>query len=204
MEPEEEPEVEQEQVSEEAARAMAEAFSDALGASLDEALALHPIEPPGSLWQSGSLPTDPLALQEWIEGIEAALTRRLRNLSHALNVEALRLGVSRSLLPVNLLDAVAAGEIEPMAAPANLLRLRLPFGMKSHLSQVQVMAVLLRPADLELEEPRLRTCRRRLQQHRQELIRMDQQYRRLQRRLHVHEAEQLWLEDDSQNAPTQS
>jgi hypothetical protein len=57
------------------------------------------------------------------------------------------------------------------------------------------MAVLLRPVELELEEPRLRTCRRRLQQHRQEVRRMAQQFRRLQRRSRIHQAEQLWLQD---------
>lgn len=147
-----------------------------------------------SLWQAGRLPDDPERVLRWIDGMELALARRLRNLSHAINVELLRGGVSRSLLPVSLLDAVLAGQLETMAAPANLMRLPLPFpGARG--PQAQTLAVLLRPTDLELEEPRLRTCRRRLQQHRQELRRMAQQFRRLQRRLRIHQAEQLWLQD---------
>jgi hypothetical protein len=126
--------------------------------------------------------------------VEAALSRRLRNLSHAINVELLRVGLSGSLLPVSLLDAVLAGQLEPQPAPPNLLRLRLPFPADDA-SPLQVMAVLLRSVDLELEEPRLRTCRRRLQQHRQEVRRMAQQFQRLQRRREAHEAEQLWLRD---------
>ncbi len=146
------------------------------------------------LWQVGRLPDDPERVLRWMDGMELALARRLRNLSHAINVELLRGGVSRSLLPVSLLDAVLAGQLETMAAPANLMRLPLPFpGARA--PQAQTLAVLLRPTDLELEEPRLRTCRRRLQQHRQEVRRMAQQFRRLHRRLRIHQAEQLWLQD---------
>ncbi len=146
------------------------------------------------LWSGGQLPDDPLSLLQWLEGVEAALSRRLRNLSHAINVELLRVGLSGSLLPVSLLDAVLAGQLEPQPAPPNLLRLRLPFPADDA-SPLQVMAVLLRSVDLELEEPRLRTCRRRVQQHRQEVRRMAQQFQRLQRRREAHEAEQLWLRD---------
>lgn len=145
-------------------------------------------------WRGGQLPDDPLSLLRWLDGIESALSRRLRNLSHAINVEMLRLGLSGCLLPVSLLDAVLAGQLEPQPAPPNLLRLRLPFPADDA-SPLQVMALLLRSVDLELEEPRLRTCRRRLQQHRQEVRRMAQQFHRLQRRREAHEAEQLWLQD---------
>ncbi|MBW4529596.1 MAG: hypothetical protein KME02_02800 [Aphanothece saxicola GSE-SYN-MK-01-06B] len=148
----------------------------------------------GSLWQAGRLPEDPEQVLRWMDGMELALGRRLRNLSHAINVELLRGGVSRSLLPVSLLDAVIDGQLETMAAPANLMRLPLPFGA-GRSPQAHAMAVLLRPVELELEEPRLRTCRRRLQQHRQEVRRMAQQFRRLQRRSRIHQAEQLWLQD---------
>lgn len=154
----------------------------------------EPEELEDSLWQAGRLPDDPERVLRWMDGMELALARRLRNLSHAINVELLRGGVSRSLLPVSLLDAVLAGQLETMAAPANLMRLPLPFpGARG--PQAQTLAVLLRPTDLELEEPRLRTCRRLQQQHRQEVRRMAQQFRRLQRRLRIHQAEQLWLQD---------
>lgn len=145
-------------------------------------------------WGTGELPDDPQLLLRWLEGVERALARRLRNLSHAINVELLRVGICSSLLPVSLLDAVLAGQIEPQPAPPNLLRLPLPLP-SDDASPSQLMVLLLRSVDLELEEPRLRTCRRRLQQHRQEVRRMAQQFRRLQRRREAHEAEQLWLQD---------
>jgi hypothetical protein len=149
---------------------------------------------PGDPWRDGRLPDDPLLLLRWVEGVEQALNRRLRNLSHATNVELLRSGLTGNLLPVSLLDGVLAGQIEVQPAPPNLLRLQLPFPAEDA-SPLLVMAVLLRRVDLELEEPRLRTCRRRLQQHRQEVRRMAQQFRRLQRQREAHEAEQLWLQD---------
>lgn len=153
----------------------------------------------GSLAQPGEspglLPRDPLALLQWLDSIERALARRLRTLSHAINVDLLRFGLSRGLLPLSLLEAVLQGQMETLASPANLLRLQLPFGLRPGAPPLQALAILLRLVDLEMEEPRLRTCRRRLQQHRQEVRRMAHQYRRLQRRLQAHEAERLWLQD---------
>jgi hypothetical protein len=147
------------------------------------------------------LPLDPVLLLRWLEGIEQALARRLRNLSHALNVELLRLGVCRALLPVSLLDAVLQGQIDLLAAPANLLRLPLPFPLSDNNSASVAMALLLRGTDLEMEEPRLRTCRHRLQQQRQEVLKRAQQQRRLQRRMQARQAERLWLQDLHRNRP---
>ena len=149
---------------------------------------------PGT-WQQGSLPIDPVELLRWLEGMDHALQRRLRNLSHAVNVELLRAGVSPTLLPVSLLDAALHVRVDSAPAPPHLLRLPLPFPLPGLPPGLPAIAVLLRSADLEIEEPRLRTCRRRLQQHRQELRRMAGRFRRLQRRLAIHQAESLWLQD---------
>ncbi len=154
-----------------------------------------------SPFASHGMPLDPALLLRWLEGIEQALARRLRNLSHGLNVELLRLGVCRALLPVSLLDAVLQGQIDLLAAPANLLRLPLPFPLSDSPGPSVAMALLLRGTDLEMEEPRLRTCRHRLQQHRMEVLKMAQQHRRLQRRLQAREAERLWLQDLHRNRP---
>ena len=155
-------------------------------------------------WDGEGLPTTPDQLLAWIGGFELALSRRLRNLSHALNGELLRLGISRTVVPLNLLDAALAGELELVEAPANLLRLPLPLGMEPDLGRIEAMAVLLRPADLELELAKLRTCRTRIQQHVQEVRRMAQHYRRIQRRVQALEAEQLWLQDINPAPPAPS
>ena len=157
----------------------------------DAAAETRPLVP----WDQAHLPRNPVALLLWLDGFERAIAQRLRNLSHALNVELLRQGVSRSLLPVSLLDAALKGQLEPLSAPANVLRVPLPFGSPDGPASLEAGAVLLRLGDLELEQPKLRTCRSRVQQHRQELRRMAQHYRRLERRLQSLEAEQLWLQD---------
>ena len=143
------------------------------------------------------MPGDPVALLQWIESLEAALARRLRNLSHALNVELVRSGLMTSLLPLRLLEAAAAGQIDSQNAPTNLVRLSIPVPEESHGAPLDTRALLIRPADLEAEQLRLRTCRTRLQQAGAELRRMAQTYQRLERRLQAHEAEQLWLNDHS-------
>jgi len=148
-------------------------------------------------WQVGRLPTDPKLLLHWLEGFELALGRRLRNLSHALNTELLRQGVTPALLPNSLLEAVLRGQIEALPAPSNLLRVPLPFPADAGGDGLagEAVVVLLRPSDLEQELPALRTCRRRLQQAQQELRRMAQVSTRLRARLATLEAEQLWLQD---------
>jgi hypothetical protein len=166
--------------------------ADALLDSLMEAGSPGRVPPP---WDSAVLPTDPQALQEWLEGFELALVRRLRNLSHALNVELLRGGLSRSLLPTSLLQAALQGQLEPQPAPANLLRLQVPLAPDGG-GELDSVALLLRLSDLELELPRLRSCRSRWQRHRQEVRRMAERYRRLQRQLQRLEAERLWHQDN--------
>ncbi|MCP9926913.1 hypothetical protein [Cyanobium sp. CH-040] len=147
------------------------------------------------LWDSGLLPREPVELLTWLDGIERALARRLLDLSHGLNAELLRAGLSHSLLPLNLLEAALSGQLEQLAAPANLLRLQLPVP-DPLAGSLESVALLLRTADLELDYPRLRTCRSRLQRHRQEVRRMAERHRRLRRRLQALEAEQLWRQDN--------
>lgn len=184
-------------------RALADACSTALVDALHERRQPADSLPAGnaaaeSAWSTpgpqGRLPIDPLQLLRWLDGVEQALGRRLRNLSHGLNVELRRCGITATVLPVSLLDAVLAGQLESQSGPAHLLRVALPFGMAGAVA-VDTHGLLIRQADLEMEEPRLRTCRRRLHQHRLQLVKMAQQYRRLQRRVQVHQAERLWLQD---------
>ena len=146
---------------------------------------------------SGLLPTHPLRLLHWLDELDTALARRLLNLSHALNVELVRLGLTRTLLPMQLLEAAGAGQVDVQNAPLNLVRCPVPVEHLPEGFAHTAMAVLVRQADLEADQPRLRTCRSRLRQVRQEVRRMAQTYQRLERRLQALEAEQLWLHDHS-------
>jgi hypothetical protein len=166
----------------------------ALAAQGDESQAPDPV------LTGSSLPRDPLLQLRWWRHCDDALSRRLRNLSHALNVEMMRLGLAQGLLPLNLLDAVLAGQVEALPAPANLLRLPLPLPQLAG-APGEVLAVLLRSSDLEYDQPRLRTCRKRLEQRRRALRTMAKRYRIWQRRVTALEAEQQWYRD---SAPPQS
>jgi len=171
------------------------AFSRMLASAADaEADPSSPLDPTA---RAGLLPSHPLQLLRWMDELDGALARRLRNLSHALNVELVRLGLCPNLAPLHLLEAVAAGQLEPQNAPLNLLRLNGLSDQMPDAPEAHGLVVFLRQVDLEADQPRLRTCRSRLRQVRQEVRRMAQTYHRLERRLQALEAEQLWLHDHS-------
>ena len=146
------------------------------------------------------LPKDPLLQVRWWVHFDRALRRRLRNLSHAVNVEMMRVGLAQGLLPLNLLDAVLDGQVEALPAPANVLRMVLPLSLNPAApasDPTEVLTLLLRSGDLEFEQPRLRTCRQRLEQRRRTLRTMAKRYRTWQRRVSALEAEQQWFQDSA-------
>jgi len=166
--------------------------------------------PDGAGWQAQDslMPKDAPSLLAWWEALDGALQRRLRNLSNAVNGELLRLGITRGHLPMPLLDAVLQGQLDPLPAPANLVRLQMPFGGDSPASPggdgpgtfplggpLDLVALLLRPTDLEFETPSLRVCRQRLEQNRARLRTMAQRHRYWQRRVQALEAERQWFQD---------
>ena len=138
------------------------------------------------------LPSMPVELVNWLDGQDAALSRRIRNLSHALNVELLKAGLVSSLLPTTLLDAAIAGQLQALPSPSNLLRLKLPLPIPSQDQQLEILSVLLRPADLEYDNGSLRQSRYRLRQHRSNLLTMVQQQRHWQSRLTSQEVQSQW------------
>ena len=146
------------------------------------------------------LPKDPLLQVRWWVHFDRALRRRLRNLSHAINVEMMRVGLAQGLLPLNLLDAVLDGQVEALPAPANVLRMALPLSLNPVApasDPTEVLTLLLRSGDLEFEQPRLRTCRQRLEQRRRTLRTMAKRYRTWQSRVSALEAEQQWFKDSA-------
>ncbi|WP_115132811.1 hypothetical protein [Synechococcus sp. N26] len=138
------------------------------------------------------LPDEPDALLHWIQAMDQALERRLRNLSHAVNVQMLRSGLAQTLLPISLLDAVLKGQVETQPTATNVLRLRLPLAVGELDQGMDVLCVLLRSNDLEFDSPRLRQCRKRLRAHHHALLTMVRQQRHWQRRSLDREARTHW------------
>ena len=159
--------------------------------------AQQPIESHGALDHSVEsddhfLPREPDALLHWINAMDQALERRLRNLSHAVNVQMLRSGLAQTLLPISLLDAVLRGHVETQPTATNVLRLRLPLAVGELDQGMDVLCVLLRSNDLEFDSPRLRQCRKRLRVHHHALLTMVRQQRYWQRRSLDREARTHW------------
>jgi len=151
----------------------------------------------GSVRQVGQqnealLPSMPMDLVIWLDGQDAALTRRIRNLSHALNIELLRAGLVNSLLPTTLLDAALAGQLQALPSPSNLLRLKLPLPIPSQDQPLEILSLLIKPADLEYDNVSLRHSRYRLRQHRSHLLTMVRQQRHWQGRVTSQEVQKQW------------
>ena len=147
---------------------------------------------PANQLEEELLPSMPVELLNWLDGQDAALSRRIRNLSHALNVELLRAGLVSSLLPTTLLDAAIAGQLQALPSPSNLLRLKLPLPIPSQDQSLDILSVLVRSADLEYDHGSLRHSRYRLRQHRSNLLTMVQQQRHWQSRLTSLEVQSQW------------
>ena len=138
------------------------------------------------------LPTRPDALLYWMQSMDLALSRRLRNLSHAVNVQMLRAGLAQALLPITLLEAVQRGQMETQPTASNVLRIRLPLAMGELEPGMDVFSILIRTSELEFDSHRLRSCRSRLREHHHALTKMVGQQRHWERRSLDREARTHW------------
>ena len=157
----------------------------------------HSNQPP----QAFPLPRDPAGLRRWFHSWDRALQRRLRNLSHAVNLELMRSGLCRSLIPLTLLDAALEGQTDLQAAPPNVLSVQMPLLDPVTSEELRLNGVLLRVAEYEHLRPELRDHRRQLHQLEATLLRMERRMQHWQQRLAVLKAQSLWLEDSSDNHP---
>ena len=149
------------------------------------------------------MPSMPLELQRWLDGLDQAVKRRLRNLSHAINVELLRAGLATSLLPMSLLDAVLSGQVETLPSASNVLRLRVPLPITPHAGDelMDLSCILLRTADVEFDQVALRRCRSRLRQRKRSLLTMVRQQRHWQRRAQTQQVQQQWWQSPPTSSP---
>ena len=138
------------------------------------------------------MPSTASGLLSWMDSVDSALIRRLRNLSHAVNVELMRAGVTRSLLPIQLLDAVNSGQLPSQSAPSNVLRLTLPLSMVGDNQAVDTACVLMRSSELEFDDHVLRRSRSRLRLQRRDLGSLLLKERHWQGRASVREVQNDW------------
>ena len=145
------------------------------------------------------LPREPQLLRLWLGVWDQALQRRLRNLSHAINVELLRSGLCQNLMPLTLLDAALSGQVDQQGAAANLLTVRLPMPEALTSNELQLHGLLIRVTELEHALPHLRDLRNALHKLDGNLRKMERRIQHWQQRLAVLHAQQLWSQD---NTPT--
>ena len=140
-------------------------------------------------------PRDPQGLERWCSWLRQAMVHHLRTLSHQLNVELLNHHLIQAVLPVRLLDAVLAGDVEAMQAPENLLKIAVPMGNEENAPQVITCVLLLRLQDMEFAHLPLRQSRQRLQKHQKDLQNLVTQSRHWRRRLVTEQAMADWNND---------
>ena len=146
-------------------------------------------------------PRDPQALEHWCLWLRQAMMHRLRTLSHQLNVELLNHHLLQAVLPVRLLDAVLAGDVEAMNAPANLLKMSVPLGNEDDAPQVVTCVLLLRLQDMEFAHLPLRQSRQRLQKHQKSLQNLVTRSRHWRKQLVTEQAMADWNHDLQQIQP---
>ncbi len=144
------------------------------------------------------LPQSPQDLSHWLFTIDEALVRRLRNLSHLINMELIRVGIINSFLPTNLLDAVISGQVASINAPSNILRLRLPVSSASS-NEIDIECLLVRPSELEFDHIKLRQCRQKITQQRNILLKLVRQQRYWQSRSLAKEVREQWWKNSQVN-----
>ena len=140
------------------------------------------------------LPHNPMELHKWINLIEIALVRNLRNLSNAINIELLSAGLINNLMPLSIFDAVLGGQLITQDAPSNILRITVPINNSLPDDGVEISCIFIRTSELEFDSPLLRKYKSSLKQYRNLLLRMTKQYRHWKGRSLSDEFSKQWLD----------
>ena len=141
------------------------------------------------------LPQSPIGLYEWMISIDTALVRRLRDLSHSINTELLKSGLVNTLVPINILDAALSGQLISSKSISNILTFRLPTTNPLDTGGLDIDCLLITPADMEFDNPRLRKNRTNMKHYQNVLLAMIKQQRYWQGRSIVEEVNKKWWKD---------
>ncbi len=141
------------------------------------------------------LPQSPIGLYEWMISIDAALIRRLRDLSHSINTELLKSGLVNTLVPINILDAALSGQLISSKSVSNILSFKLPTNNPLASGGLDVDCLLITPSDMEFDNPRLRKIRNNIRDYQNVLMGMIKQQRYWQGRSIAEEVNKEWWKD---------
>ena len=138
------------------------------------------------------LPESPIGLYEWMISIDTALVRRLRDLSHSINTELLKSGLVNTLVPINILDAALSGQLISSKSISNILTFKLPTNNPLASGGLDIDCLLITPADMEFDNPRLRKTRIKIKYFQNVLLGMIKQQRYWQNRSIAEEVKKEW------------
>ena len=127
--------------------------------------------------------------------IDTALVRRLRDLSHSINTELLRSGLVNALVPINILDAALTGQLISSKSISNILTFKLPTNNPLATGGLDIDCLLITPADMEFDNPRLRKNRTNMKYYQNVLLGMIKQQRYWQGRSVAEEINKKWWKD---------
>ena len=124
----------------------------------------------------------------------------MRNFSHLINIELIRVGLINSFIPPTLLDAAIAGQLKLVNSPSNVLKISLPISPASN-NEIDLSCLLIRPSELEFDHLKLRQCRQKMNQQRNVLLKMVRQQQYWQTRSLAKEVrEQWWKNTQTKNS----
>lgn len=140
----------------------------------------------------GILPNKPNELLNWVISFEFALSKRLRNLSHSINLELLRYGILNNHVPVALLDAAIEGQLSSNHSPTNILKFTLPVTSSDFHHDIDVICLLLKCSDLEFDNAKLRNSKTQLIKYRRFINTMARKEKHWLRRQSSKEVYKSW------------
>ncbi|WP_320667598.1 hypothetical protein [Prochlorococcus sp. MIT 1307] len=144
----------------------------------------------------------PQDLANWTNSFEEGISRRLRNLSHALNIELLRVGILNSILPITILEAVLSGQMSSQDSQTNILRVNVPTNSSGLVEGIDIACILVRLSELEFDNAQLRNLRLQLNQYQKDISQMVRQYRYWQGRSLSYEIHHNWWKDPKDSSAT--
>jgi hypothetical protein len=140
-----------------------------------------------------TVPTDPEAIAQWLEGLSEVIRAQLRRASNAANAALQQADIFESTIPLEILEAKRSREPgQGPSGPPNLLRLVVSQQASEDEGEVQILAVDLRLPEIEFTDPHLMDQRRELQTLMQELRRLSERYTERQRQWAIAQAETAW------------
>ncbi|WP_208677670.1 hypothetical protein [Synechococcus elongatus] len=143
-------------------------------------------------------PAHPAAIYAWLQSLNRSLVRQLRHTSRQANRLLEKMGIIRSGVPPQMLEAAIKNDgAEQQSGPPNLLMLTITTAPSEEREEeegttIQLAAIYLRLADLEFSVPELRLARQQLRDCQRQLKQLGRLVAAEEQRQAIAQAEAAW------------